>query len=104
MLTSTVLLSSILPVVLSSPVIPRQASSYPPITFGVIAARSASPVHLQSVNANGLALWIGKETATYCPLTNTTECPPGDETVFAVGGGGASLVRILSFTVNLGGA
>ncbi|KAL8708508.1 MAG: hypothetical protein Q9225_007590, partial [Loekoesia sp. 1 TL-2023] len=91
MLTSAFLFSSLLPLALSSPIAPRQASSYPPLTFGVIAARSASPVHLQPVNANGLAFWIGKDTATYCPLSNQAQCPPGTETVFAVGGGGASL-------------
>ncbi|KAL8713616.1 MAG: hypothetical protein Q9220_002478 [cf. Caloplaca sp. 1 TL-2023] len=89
--TTISFLLSLLPLALSSPIVTRQASSYPPTTFGVIAARSASPIHFQPINANGLAFWIGKNTATYCPLTNQTQCPPGTETVFAVGGGGASL-------------
>lgn len=92
--TTIALLCSLLPLALGSPLAPRQASEFPPTTFGAIAARSASPIHLQSINANGQAFWIGKPTASYCPLTNQTLCPPGNETVFAVGGGGASLVYL----------
>lgn len=103
MLTSGILLSSLLSLALGSPISPRQDDNYtPPLTFGVIAARSASPVHLRSVNANGNAFWIGKDTQTYCPQIPNLVCPPANETqqtVFAVGDGGAGpgagLVRVL---------
>ncbi|KAI4166452.1 MAG: hypothetical protein LQ343_008040 [Gyalolechia ehrenbergii] len=81
--------------VLSSPISPRQDDYTPPVYFGVIAARSASPIHLQAVNASGQAFWIGKDTTTYCPLTNQANCPRGTDTVFAVGGGGASLQTVV---------
>ncbi|KAL8685469.1 MAG: hypothetical protein Q9218_007740 [Villophora microphyllina] len=90
MLNTFAALCTLLPLALSNPITPRQ-TYVPPITFGAIAARSTSPIHLQSINANGQAFWVGKNTTTYCPLTNQTECPPGTETVFAVGSGGASL-------------
>ncbi|CAF9902930.1 MAG: hypothetical protein GOMPHAMPRED_000036 [Gomphillus americanus] len=35
--------------------------------FTLMSVRSASPVHLQQVNATGQAFFIGKPTATYCP-------------------------------------
>ncbi|KAL8705726.1 MAG: hypothetical protein Q9201_001160 [Fulgogasparrea decipioides] len=89
--STVALLCSLLPLALGSPITARQASEFPPVNFGVIAARSASPIHLQSINAAGGAFWIQKDTATYCPLTNQTQCPPGKDSVFSVGGGGASL-------------
>lgn len=51
--------------------------------FGAISARSASPIHLQEINAAGTNFWIGKETASYCPLTDSADCPAGNTTVFA---------------------
>ncbi|GAM39923.1 IgE-binding protein [Talaromyces pinophilus] len=50
--------------------------------FGVLALRSGSPIHLQSVNAAGQRFWIGVPTATYCP-SEVDPCPPGTETVWA---------------------
>lgn len=47
---------------------------------GLIATHSASPIHLQSINASGQAFWIGKETSSYCPLTDQSLCPPGKDT------------------------
>ncbi|KZF19262.1 hypothetical protein L228DRAFT_241922 [Xylona heveae TC161] len=62
-----------------------------PNYFGIISARSASPVHLQEVNAAGGRFWIGRETASYCPLP-AAQCPNNtDETVFAYESGYASL-------------
>lgn len=63
---------------------------------GLIATRSASPIHLQSVNASGQAFWIGKPTSSYCPLVPASSCPPGTDTVISITGdakhpGGASL-------------
>ncbi|KAL8832466.1 MAG: hypothetical protein Q9170_004877 [Blastenia crenularia] len=92
MLTSSFLLSSLLPLAIGSPLSPRRSDDYPPyvppVTFGVIAARSTSPIHLQSVNANGTTFWIGKDTSIYCPLANQTDCPNGTDTIFAVGSDG----------------
>lgn len=50
--------------------------------FGVVALRSGSPIHLQSVNAAGQRFWIGVPTATFCP-SEVNPCPPGTETVWA---------------------
>ncbi|KAI4194536.1 MAG: hypothetical protein LQ350_007713 [Teloschistes chrysophthalmus] len=88
MLNTFAALCTLLPLAFSSPIVPRDDPFVPPVKFGAIAARSASPIHLQSINANGGAFWIGKNTTTYCPLANQTDCPPGKDTVFAVGNGG----------------
>ncbi|KAL8660183.1 MAG: hypothetical protein Q9202_006779 [Teloschistes flavicans] len=95
MFNTFTVLCTLLPLAFSSPIAPRQDTYVPPITFGAIAARSASPIHLQTINANGGAFWIGKNTTTYCPLTNQTECPPGTSTVFAAGNGGAGLDTVV---------
>ena len=57
----------------------------------LIAARSASPIHYQPVNANGRAFWIGKHTASYCPQPPVTQCPAGDSTALIAEDGAASL-------------
>lgn len=44
-----------------------QAGTTTPLKFGGLALRSASPIHLSPINANGLEFWIGKNTTTYCP-------------------------------------
>lgn len=94
MLNTISILYSLLPLALASPLAPRQTADNPPSAFGLIAARSGSPIHLEGVNASGQAFWIGKETATYCPLTDQTLCPSGTETVL-VGGGYAMVSFIL---------
>jgi hypothetical protein len=58
--------------------------------FGLLAARSASPIHLQSINAAAQRLWIGRETSTYCPDV-VEKCPPGDRTNFALSEDGGSM-------------
>lgn len=73
------------------------ASSASAVNFGIMVSRSASPIHLTEVNANGRALWIGKDTASYCPLDSG--CPPGNDTLFA---GGAD-TKTLSMAVNVPG-
>lgn len=50
--------------------------------FGVMALRSGSPIHLQSVNAAGQRFWIGVPTGTFCP-SEVNPCPPGTDTVWA---------------------
>lgn len=62
--------------------------------FGVIAARSASPIHLQSLTARNGKFYLGAgEPTTYCPAESigAANCPPGDYTVFAGGEGTLSL-------------
>ncbi|KAK4626748.1 hypothetical protein CLAFUW4_05116 [Fulvia fulva] len=44
-----------------------QAGTTEPLRFGGLALRSASPIHFGSINANSGALYIGKNTTTYCP-------------------------------------
>ncbi|WPH00602.1 Hypothetical protein R9X50_00343200 [Acrodontium crateriforme] len=57
--------------------------------FGLMAARSASPIHFQSIQANGQALWIGKPSAHYCPPEVQTQgdCPNTTDTNFSAGQG-----------------
>ncbi|KAK6334592.1 hypothetical protein TWF718_010049 [Orbilia javanica] len=50
--------------------------------FGFLALRSASPIHFQSLNANGGKIWIGKKTSSYCPLPDKKACPKGKDTSF----------------------
>ncbi|KAL8855877.1 MAG: hypothetical protein Q9178_007497 [Gyalolechia marmorata] len=88
MLSSTPLFLSLFPLALSNPLAPR---NHEPIQFELIAARSTTPIHLQAINANGQAFYIGKETATFCPLVPESQCPPGNLTVFSTFDGTASL-------------
>lgn len=86
--TTMIYLAGLTGLGLASPLSARQETR---ARFSIIAARSASPVHLQSVVANGRGFWIGKETATYCP-SQVSQCPPGDVTVLDYYQGGLSLV------------
>lgn len=86
--TTIIYLAGLTGLGLASPLSPRQETR---ARFSIIAARSASPVHLQSVVANGRGFWIGKETATYCP-SQVSQCPPGDVTVLDYFDGSLSLV------------
>lgn len=55
--------------------------------IGLMATRSASSLHFQTINASGQAFWIGKETSSYCPLGSLNPplpCPPGNKTVISV--------------------
>lgn len=60
--------------------------------FTVMSARSASPVHLLPLNADGSYFYLGGEASTYCPETvsKVAPCPKGDVTAFV--GNGAALV------------
>ncbi|KAJ5385888.1 hypothetical protein N7509_008429 [Penicillium cosmopolitanum] len=55
--------------------------------FSVMAVRSASPIHYTQLNAAGQKFWLGGNTASYCPHIEGLECPPGNQTVLAPGGG-----------------
>lgn len=58
-----------------------------PSYFGVISARSASPVHLQSLTARGGKFYLGGPgPSSYCPVEQVgSACPPGNSTVLAGG-------------------
>lgn len=75
------------------------STSGPNHAFGMIAARSASPVQLRELNANGGFVWIGKPTATFCPANMKPDCPPGKVTavyVTVVGGAEMGTSHLLS--------
>ncbi|KAF3037552.1 hypothetical protein E8E11_002763 [Didymella keratinophila] len=61
--------------------------------FGVIAARSASPIHLTTLTARNGKFYLGAGApTTYCPDNLPAgSCPPGNSTVFAGGEGTLSL-------------
>ncbi|EME42211.1 hypothetical protein DOTSEDRAFT_95543, partial [Dothistroma septosporum NZE10] len=54
--------------------------------FYLLALRSASPIHFGTIDANASGLWIGKESADFCPnlpgLRNS--CPNSTATVFGI--------------------
>ncbi|CAK37103.1 hypothetical protein CBS63078_8164 [Aspergillus niger] len=58
-----------------------------PSTFGIMSARSGSPIHLLPLNANSGGFYLGGNTSSYCPISSG--CPAGTETVFA--GDGSAL-------------
>lgn len=73
-------------------------SSAAPITsptapYGVISARSGSPVHLLPMQAREQNFYLGGSPATYCPQPPVTNCPSGMDTIF---GGLGGLVRFHS--------
>lgn len=87
---STSFLIAALPFLAAAAPAANNLASYTPVTssgpVGLIATRSASPVHLQSINASGQAFWIGKETASFCPAEIVKPCPPGEYTVIDIFG------------------
>ena len=42
------------------------------IPFTLMALHSGSPIHLSTVNASNGALWIGRNTSTYCPPSSSS--------------------------------
>ncbi|KAK3078548.1 hypothetical protein LTS18_007237 [Coniosporium uncinatum] len=61
--------------------------------FGGMAVRSASPIHFNTVSANGGTFWLQKPTSTYCPEgIDGLTCPVGNnQTLFAGGEGTLAL-------------
>ncbi|ORX92628.1 hypothetical protein BCR34DRAFT_629481 [Clohesyomyces aquaticus] len=59
--------------------------------FTAVSARSASPVHLLPLNANGGKFILGGEPSSYCPEQVKDACPAGTSTVLAGGYGTLSL-------------
>jgi hypothetical protein len=78
---------------------PAASTSAAPITsptalYGVMSARSGSPVHLLPMQARGSNFYLGGSPATYCPQPPVTSCPAGLDTIF---GGLGSLVSLKFF-------
>lgn len=75
-------LAAALPLLAAAAPAPVQSSG----PIGLVATHSTSPIHLQSVNANGQNFWIGKDTASYCPDPKNPPkiCPTGKDTIISV--------------------
>jgi len=71
--------------------LPALAFAQSDVPFAVIAARSASPIHLQSVNANGLKFWIGKPTSSFCPDEPSINCTDFQTNATFFAGGNVTL-------------
>lgn len=83
------LASTLLPLLAAAaPAQQRDSNSSTPSTFGIMSARSGSPIHLLPLNANSGGFYLGGNTSSYCPISSG--CPAGTETVFA--GDGSALV------------
>jgi len=62
------------------------ASTFAQSNFGVISARSASPIHLQELTARGGKFYLGGgPPSSYCPPQVGAGCPSGNYTIFAGG-------------------
>ncbi|MCJ1278748.1 hypothetical protein MMC21_006565 [Puttea exsequens] len=90
----TVTLTALLSLTAASPVQQlfnkRDATS----PFTLIASKSGSPFHLQAVNANGGAFWIGKEPNTICPSGLLSPCSEITSTVLVLDAGGNGYLDI----------
>lgn len=64
------------------------------VAFGVISARSASPVHLLPLNAGGTYFWLGGHAHTYSPIPGI---PDTNQTVIANGHFLVSITQICIF-------
>jgi hypothetical protein len=65
------------------------AAAQAPAYFGVISSRSASPIHLLPLQANGGKFFLGGTASGYCPSaaigTETCDGLPGNVTTLAGG-------------------
>jgi hypothetical protein len=59
--------------------------------FRVVAASSNPNINMRSINASGEALWINRDTSSYCPSGVVPDCPAGNSTSFVGGNGGLSM-------------
>lgn len=71
----------------SSTATPEPPVGGPPSYFGVMSARSASPIHFQQLTARGGKFYLGGPgPSSYCPVEQVGDaCPPGNTTVLAGG-------------------
>ena len=72
--------AALLPIVGAKAILPRHAN-LTATTFRMFAVNSHSVLDFSNVNASETRFWIGRDTATYCPLLNTTLCPAGTDTL-----------------------
>lgn len=71
MLTKTLIAATLASIAVAAPVEQRQTSN----AFSMISTHSGNPsVHLHSIVANGQRFWLGKMTATYCPVVPNVDC------------------------------
>lgn len=89
----SLILASLLPLLASVNPLPLESRQSTLDPFSLIAGRSGSPIHLSAINANGESFWIGKNTGSYCPSEEVTDCPAGIYTELLAGDGGASMVN-----------
>ncbi|KAE8137138.1 hypothetical protein BDV38DRAFT_89624 [Aspergillus pseudotamarii] len=75
-------ISSLIAAVSALPSVPAPKAQNDPNAFGVVAARSASPIHFLTLNAANSHFYLGGKAATYCPenVEKLGACPPGKET------------------------
>ncbi|BAE54989.1 unnamed protein product [Aspergillus oryzae RIB40] len=75
-------ISSLVAAVSALPSVPAPKAQNDPNAFGVVAARSASPIHFLTLNAANSHFYLGGKAATYCPenIEKLGACPPGKET------------------------
>ncbi|EIN06512.1 hypothetical protein PUNSTDRAFT_127270 [Punctularia strigosozonata HHB-11173 SS5] len=70
---------------------PLFSAAQAPDPFTITALHSGEVnIHLQPINANSQAFWIGRPTSTFCP-NPASECPPGTQTAFI---GGSSTLEL----------
>lgn len=89
--------AALLPIVIAKAILPRQVNSTT-TTIRVFATGSYSVIDFSYLNASGNNFWIGKDTASYCPLLNTTLCPVGTDTAFENRFGEDTLSLVLRFS------
>ncbi|TGO14329.1 hypothetical protein BPAE_0657g00020 [Botrytis paeoniae] len=65
----------------ATPIVSARAASN---AFSLVSIRSGTDLQNQAITASGGRLWIGKDTASYCPST-VTSCPDGTSTTFVAG-------------------
>jgi hypothetical protein len=86
---NTLALTALASAVLASaaPVATEPSAAAGPAYFSVISARSASPIHLQSLTARGGKFYLGGgPPSSYCPVAQVGDaCPAGNTTVLAGG-------------------
>ncbi|KAL9612791.1 MAG: hypothetical protein Q9167_002626 [Letrouitia subvulpina] len=91
MYTFSLILTTLISFTSAKPIFPRHHDPATPASFGLIALRSASPIHYGSIDASGYAFYIGKETVSYCPDQVGKDCPPGKQTIISYFNGTASM-------------
>ena len=67
------------------------AISSPSIPYGIISARSGSPIHLLPMQARNQNFYLGGLPGAYCPQPPVSSCPSGVATIFVGLGGLVSL-------------